>query len=77
MTAKSPPRVLATFTSRPKNVLTKLEAEVDLLKANKLSTDDVVHESATFHERWPKMPVDDKRKVVEALIEKIVIGDGD
>lgn len=57
--------------------LPRLEAEVDLLKVNKLSTDDVVHESATLHERWPKMPLDDKRKVVEALIEKIVIGDGE
>lgn len=57
--------------------LPRLEAEVDLLKVNKLSTDDVVHESATLHERWPKMPPDDKRKVAEALIEKIVIGDGE
>lgn len=57
--------------------LPKLEAEVDLLKVNKLSTDDVVHESDTLHQRWPKMPLDDKRKVVEALIEKLVIGDGE
>jgi len=59
-----------------RNELPKLEAEVDLLKVNKLSTDDVVHESATLHERWPSMAPDDRRKVVEALIEKIVIGDG-
>lgn len=52
-------------------------SEVDLLKVNKLSTDDVVHESATLHERWPSMAPDDKRKVVEALIEKITIGDGE
>jgi site-specific DNA recombinase len=57
--------------------LPKLEAEVDLLKVNKLSTDDVVHESATLHDRWPSMAPDDRRKVVEALIEKIVIGDGE
>ena len=57
--------------------LPKLEAEVDLLKVNKLSTDDVVHESATLHERWPSMAPDDKRKVAEALIEKLVIGDGE
>jgi site-specific DNA recombinase len=57
--------------------LPKLEAEVDLLKVNKLSTDDVIHESATLHERWPSMAPDDKRKVAEALIEKLVIGDGE
>jgi site-specific DNA recombinase len=57
--------------------LPRLEADVDLLKVNKLSTDDVVHESATLHERWPSMASDDRRKVVEALIEKVVIGDGE
>jgi len=57
--------------------LPKLEAEVDLLKINKLSADDVVHESATLHERWPSLGQDDRRKVIEALIEKITIGDGE
>jgi site-specific DNA recombinase len=57
--------------------LPKLEAEVDFLKVNKLSADDVVHEAHSLHERWPKMAVVDKRKIVEAIIEKIVIGDGE
>lgn len=57
--------------------LPKLEAEVDFLKVNKLSAADVVHESTTLHERWPTMLPDDKRKIVEALIEKIVIGEKD
>jgi site-specific DNA recombinase len=57
--------------------LPKLEAEVDLLKVNKLSADDVLHEATTLYDRWPKLPFEDKRKIVEALIEKIVIGDGE
>ena len=57
--------------------LPKLEAEVDLLKVNKLSADDVLHEANSLYERWPTLPSDDKRRVVEALIEKIVIGDGE
>ena len=57
--------------------LPKLEAEVDFLKINKLSADDVLHEAHSLHQRWPKMPVADKRKIVEAIIEKIVIGDGE
>ena len=56
--------------------LPKLEAEVDFLKVNKLSADDVLHEANTLYDQWPKLPVPDKRKIVEALIEKIVIGDG-
>jgi site-specific DNA recombinase len=55
--------------------LPRLEAEVDFLKVNKLSADDVLHESATLHERWPSMTTEDKRKITEALIEKIVIGE--
>jgi len=57
--------------------LPKLEAEVDFLKINKLSADDVLHEAGSLYERWPKLPVSDKRKIVEALIEKITIGDGE
>jgi site-specific DNA recombinase len=55
--------------------LPRLQAEVDFLKVNKLSADDVVHESANLHERWPSMSPEDRRKIVEALIEKIVISD--
>ena len=57
--------------------LPKLEAEVDFLKVNKLSADDVLHESASLHDRWPKMEVPEKRKIVEAIIEKVVIGNGE
>ena len=57
--------------------LPNLEAEVDFLKVDKLSADDVLRESSSLHEQWPKMPLPDKRKILEALIEKIVIGDGE
>ena len=57
--------------------LPKLEAEVDFLKVNKLSAADVLHEASSLHERWPSMPTPDKRKIVEALVEKIVVGDGE
>lgn len=57
--------------------LPKLEAEVDFLKVNKLSADDVLHEANSLYEQWPKLPVPDKRKIVEALIEKVVIGNGE
>jgi site-specific DNA recombinase len=56
--------------------LPKLEAEVDFLKVNKLSADDVLHEAHSLDERWPTMLVPEKRKIVEAIIEKIVVGDG-
>jgi len=57
--------------------LPKLEADVDLLNVNKLSADDVLHEATTLYDRWPTLPSDNKRRVVEAIIEKIVIGNGE
>ena len=57
--------------------LPRLQAEVDFLKVNKLSADDILHEAGTLYDRWPKIPSDDKRKIVECLVEKIVIGDGE
>ena len=56
--------------------LPKLEAEVDFLKVNHLSTEDVLGESLPLYERWPKLPSEEKRQIVEALIEKVVVGDG-
>ena len=55
--------------------LPKLEAEVDLLKVNNLSADDILHEANTLYDRWPSLPHTDKRKIAESLIEKIVIGE--
>jgi site-specific DNA recombinase len=53
----------------------KLQAEVDFLKMNQLSADDILHEANTLYARWPKLPLDDKRKIAESLVEKITIGD--
>jgi site-specific DNA recombinase len=57
--------------------LPKLQAEVDFLKVNKLSADDILHEANTLYDRWPKLPLEDKRKIAESLIEKIVIGENE
>ena len=57
--------------------LPRLQADVDFLKVNKLSADDVLHEASTLYDRWPKLPSEDKRKIVECLVEKIVVGEGE
>jgi site-specific DNA recombinase len=56
--------------------LPALEAAVDFLRVNRLSAEDVLRESGSLHERWPDLPPAEKRMIVEALVEKIVIGDG-
>ena len=57
--------------------LPNLEAEVEHLKTHNVSADGVLRESATIQEKWPHMDMGEKRKVIETLIEKIVIGEDD
>jgi site-specific DNA recombinase len=57
--------------------LPKLQAEIDFLKVNNLSADEVLHEAQTLYDRWPTLPTDAKRKIAESIVEKITIGDGE
>ncbi len=57
--------------------LPKLEAEVAYLKVNDVSGEEVLSEAKTLYERWPKLETEAKRKIAEAIVEKIVIGNGE
>jgi len=57
--------------------LPKLQAEVDFLKVNNLSADEVLSEAKTLYDRWPTLQTDAKRQIAESIVEKIVIGDGE
>jgi len=57
--------------------LPKLEAQVAYLKVNDVSGQEVLSEARTLYDRWPKLPPDEKRKIAETIIEKIVIGKGE
>jgi hypothetical protein len=54
--------------------LPKLQAEVDYLKINDLSAEQILAEARTLYEKWPTLERDQKRQIAESLIEKIVIG---
>ena len=56
--------------------LPKIQADVDFLKVNKLSADDILHEANTLYDRWPTMALEVKRNIAQGLIEKILIGNG-
>ena len=57
--------------------LPNLEAEIDAMKINNVSADEVLSEANQLYSRWPQMAVEDKRKIVEGILEKAVIGPGD
>lgn len=50
-----------------------LEAEIDFLKIQLLSSDTVLTEARSLYENWIKLPFDEKRAIVETITEHIEI----
>ena len=54
--------------------LPKLEAEIDHMQVNNLSAEEVIAEAEALYANWPRLPVENKRRIVESIVEKITIG---
>jgi site-specific DNA recombinase len=52
----------------------RLQGEVDFLKVRFLARDEVLAESRDLFERWPALSLEEKRGIVEAIVEGIQIG---
>ncbi|MGO8677754.1 MAG: hypothetical protein ACLQVX_18005 [Limisphaerales bacterium] len=52
----------------------RLQAQINICEVNTLSAEEVVAEAQNLHRLWPKLEPDEKRKIVEAITEKIVVG---
>jgi site-specific DNA recombinase len=59
------------------NQIPELQAEIDILKISYLSQETAIEEARDVHSRWPTLPSEEKRRVVEAIVERITIGDGE
>jgi site-specific DNA recombinase len=55
----------------------RLQGEIDFLRINYLSSSVVVSEAQNLYNQWPSLPFEEKRRVIENITEKIVVGDGD
>ena len=53
--------------------LPRLQGEVDALEVRQVSADEVVAEATNLHKLWPGMSMDEKRRIVESIAEKIVL----
>jgi hypothetical protein len=53
----------------------KLRAEIDLRKINHISNEEVVAGARDLYGRWASLSFAEKRAIVEAIVEEIVIGD--
>ena len=54
--------------------LPKLEAEIDHLKVNTVSAEEVLAEARNLYSRWPKLPFEDRHAIVQSIIERVTIG---
>lgn len=54
-----------------------LQGEIDFLTIQHLSSDKILCEAKDLYGRWHEMHRDDKRKIVETITEKIIIGKGE
>ena len=59
------------------NQIPETQAEIDVLKISHLSQETVIAEARDLHSRWPTMSKEEKRWIVEAITERITIGDGE
>jgi site-specific DNA recombinase len=57
--------------------LPRLQAELDFLKIQYLSSDEILSEARDLYSRWGDLTPEEKRQIVETITQKIVIGDGD
>jgi site-specific DNA recombinase len=57
--------------------LPELEAEVDFLKIQHLSSDTILEDARSLYARWPELPFEEKRSITEIITEKITIGKTD
>jgi hypothetical protein len=51
----------------------RLQADLDLSRVSGLSTETVVSEALDLQKRWPSLETGEKRRIVESIIESIVV----
>jgi len=51
----------------------RLQAEIDFIKINTFSSDQVLNDAHDLQSHWPQMDREEKRKIVECITNKIVI----
>jgi site-specific DNA recombinase len=57
--------------------ISKLQADIDLLKVDSFSREQVMNDATYLQEAWPRLDQTEKRKIVECITNKIVIGKGE
>ena len=54
-----------------------LQGELDFLKIQHLSQEEVISEATDLYTRWPALEHEEKRRIVENITQRITIGDAE
>ena len=55
----------------------EIQAEIDFLKIQYLSSDELVNEAKDLYSRWPNLDPAEKRRIIETITERITVGRSD
>lgn len=55
----------------------RLRGEIDFLTIQHLGSGAVIAEAQNLYSRWPELPFAEKRTIVETIVERITVGDGE
>lgn len=66
-------RPLANRKDQIDKEIPELQGEVDFLKIQYLSSDHILNEAKDLYSRWSYLNFDEKRKIVENIVENIII----
>ena len=57
--------------------LPQLQAEIDFLRIQFLSSDQILTEAQDLYSRWEDLSSEEKRRIVESITERIIVGEGE
>jgi site-specific DNA recombinase len=56
------------------NHVPEIQGEIDFLKIQYLSSDQILSEAKDLYSRWPELQPTEKRQIIENITDKIIIG---
>jgi site-specific DNA recombinase len=66
-------RPLADRKNQIEKEIPDIQGEIDFLKIQYLSSDHILHEAKDLYSRWSDLTYDEKRKIIENIVENITI----